>query len=501
MKNYNLLSHGWAKALSPFTQQSDSVGTNKLILLCLMVSLALGNLLLINILNSFNTFSYVKVGILLLLSCCGCFIVSRPNVLVAVRTLLLILIPVLGVTIPPKRLGFSIFDTILIIILLILLHNFFWRKKTINLIPDKFAFIFLISALPSVFLGISPVNSAIVYFKIVLCYVFFITIHAYLSEKDALVDIVKYLAIALIFVSLSIFFERLTGINLSGSSKNLNAFIEELNIIRSGGFFQDPQKAGQFLAVGTTFFTLLICQNVPLGSKITRLVKFSLLVSCGAILLTVSKISIISGFLFLLIGIFFFNRNNQFKKQLLFIVPLILFILLASSGKVTSIFLESSLGTRMLRAESSANTRINIWNDSWHLLKAHTIRGIGPGNYQEFLMRADPSLRTIKAAGGYVPKQPESGYLKILYETGMLGLVGLVIFFIGNTAKMMNCFLYSLRGKSSGASVSASFAIIVFALCFVTLFTTSDSRSSMIFLMMYAFLSNTHQKRCRLNSN
>ncbi|WP_319548772.1 O-antigen ligase family protein [Desulfogranum marinum] len=466
------------------------IGTNKFVLLCLMAGVALGNLLVINFFTSFGAFSYLKVTILLLLLCCGFFIALRPNVFVTTRTLLLIIIPVLGVAIPPKRLGFSAFDIILIAILLMLLHDLFWRKKTIKLIPDKLAFVFFISVLPAVFLGISPIDSAVSFFKILLCYVFFITIHAYLSEKDAFVNIVKYLAVALTLVSLAIFFERVTGINLSGASKNLNAFVEGANVYRYGGFFQDPQKAGQFLAVGGTFLILLICQNVPLGRKITRLVKFSLLVSCAALLLTVSKNSILSGFFFSLIGIFFFNRNNQLKKKLLFIVPLVLFVLVAFSGKITSNFFASSLGARMLRIEQSANIRLNLWRDNLNLFKAHTVKGIGPGNYQEFLMRTDPNLRAKKAVGGYVPGQPESGYLKILFETGILGLVGLIIFFLGNAAKMMRCFLYSFHGKSSGIVVSASFAMIVFALCYITLFTTSDSRNAVIFIIMYAVFSN-----------
>jgi O-antigen ligase len=491
MKNYSLLSQVSAKASSLFSIKSASDNTNKIILLFLMISLAFGNLLLINVLNSFSAFSYLKVGMVFLLFGCGSFILSRPNVLLATIKLLLILIPILGFMMSPKRLGFDIFQAISIILLLILVHNFFWRKKTINLIPDKLAFVLLISALPAVFLGISPLDSALCYFKIVLCYVFFITLHAYLSEKGAFIEIVKYLAIALTFVSLSIYFERLTGINLSGTSKNLNAFVEGVNIFRFGGFFQDPQKAGQFLAVGSTFLILLICQNIQLGRKITLLIKFSLLVSLGAILLTVSKNSIISGSLFSLIGLFFFNRNIQLKKQLLFMVPLTLFILLAFSGKVTSSFLESSLGVRMLRIENSVDIRLNIWNEKWNLLKSHLIGGIGPGNYQEFLMRADPSLRAIKAERGYVPGQPESGYLKILFETGILGLLGMVIFFIGNAAKMMKYFLHFLQGKPLGIYVSASFAIIVFALCYITLFTTSDSRNSLIFLIMYAIFSNS----------
>ncbi|MFV0268566.1 MAG: O-antigen ligase family protein, partial [Draconibacterium sp.] len=195
-----------------------------------------------------------------------------------------------------------------------------------------------------------------------------------------------------------------------------------------------------------------------------------------------------------LIGLLFFNNNNQLKKKLLFIIPLGLFLFLSFSSQITTYFYKSSLGVRVQKMDSSTDTRLDIWRDSWKLFSNHAIEGIGPGNYREFSMRVDPSLRAKRAAGGYVPGGPESGYLKILYDTGIVGITGFTLFFLGTIIKIINRIIQSSSDSYVGASVSAGFALIVFALNFVTLFTPSDSRICIIFIIMYAILNNTKKR-------
>ncbi|WP_167505888.1 O-antigen ligase family protein [Desulfosediminicola flagellatus] len=464
--------------------------------------MAFGNLYLINLLNNFSTFSYVKLGALLLAACSGLYLLSRPDIFFSTRLAILSLIPIINITLPPKRFDLSVFTVLLIICFLVLLIRVLLKKDAINLIPDKLAFLFLLSALPPVFLGFDSLNSIEFFFKVlILDYLFFIVIYDFLSEKNAFRDIVKYLALALIFISLAIFFEFITGINLSGEEKNLNALKK---FTRCAGFFQDPQKAAQFLAVGITFFILLLCRNVPLGKTVSRLVSASLPVSYGALLLTASKNGIIIGLLLPTLSIILFNNNNKLKSTFLFfLLPLFLLMLLVFQNALTTMILKSSAGTRMTEISQSSNIRVNIWHESWLAFQnyGNLVAGVGPGNYQELIMRADPERRNDKAEGRYVPDQPESGYLKILYETGLFSLVGLFLFSLGIVRKAAKSFFASEQTVSTNIAISASFALVAFSFGFVTLFTVTDNKNLMIFVIMYALLSYLQKNNFILNTH
>ncbi|MBM9514810.1 O-antigen ligase family protein [Desulfogranum marinum] len=486
MENKNLLFKG--KASAPFTRQS---GWGHLFFLFLAVLMAFGNLFFINLLDKFTTFSYMKFGALLLVACCVFYLLSKPDIFVSTRLAIFSLIPIINFSLPPKRFDFKIFTVLLVICFLVLFIRVLMKKKTINLIPDKLAFFFLLSALPPVFFGFDSLNSIEHFVKVLMLdYLFFIILYGFLSEKDAFYDIVKYLALALIFISLGIFFEFITGINLSGDGKNFNAL---RGFTRCAGFFQDPQKAAQFLAVGITFFTLLLCRNVPLGKTGSRLVSVSLFVSFIALFLTASKNGIITAAFMSTFAVIFFNKNSTLRSAFLFfVVPLSLFMLLVFQGPITSMVLESSAGARMTGIVQSANTRVNIWHESWLAFQnyGNVVTGVGPGNYQEMTMRADPLLRNKhEAKTEYVLNHPESGYLKIFYETGLFSLMGLFLFLLGIMYKTAKSFFASRQTVSTSIAVSASFALVAFSFGFVTQFTVTDNRNLMIFVIMYALLS------------
>ena len=135
MINKNLLFKG--KTFTPFTRQS---GRGLLLFLFFAVSLAFGNPFLINLLDKFTTFSYVKFGALLLVACCGFYLLSRPDIFLSTRLAIFSLIPIIKVTLPPKRFDISVFTVLLIICFLVLLIRVLLKKDSINLIPDKYAF-------------------------------------------------------------------------------------------------------------------------------------------------------------------------------------------------------------------------------------------------------------------------------------------------------------------------------------------------------------------------
>lgn len=487
------------KASPLFTRES---GRGFLLALLLAVLIAFSNLFFINILDKFTAFSYVKFSALVLVACFSCYLLSRPDIFVSTRLAILSLIPIIDITLPPRQFDFSIFEVLLFICFLVLLARVLMKKEAIDFIPDKIAFLFLISALPPVFFGLDPHRSIDLFVKyFVLDYLFFIIIYDYLSEKDAFYDIVKCLALALILISFAIYFEFITGINLSGLGKAANAL---KGFTRCAGFFQDSQKAAQFLAVGITFFTLLLCRNVPLGRTCSRLVSFSLFLSVIALFLTASKNGIITGILMSGVATIIYNKNNALRFFSLFVVlPMFLLLFLFFQKPITSMVLDSPAGGRMVGMSQSVGTRVNIWQESWLVFQnyGNLATGIGPGNYKALILRADSKMRDEEAVGGYVPDQPESGYLKIFYETGLFSLMGLFLVILGIMHKAVKLFFRSEQTVSASIAISASFALLSFSVGFFTLFTVTDNKNLMIFVIMYALLSYLHKNNFSLNSH
>ena len=135
--------------------------------------------------------------------------------------------------------------------------------------------------------------------------------------------------------------------------------------------------------------------------------------------------------------------------------------------------------------DRGAEQRYEIWKDSWIIIEKHPLTGIGPGNYSKFLLHLNPSLRNAD----YIPSQPESGYLKILYETGLVGFAGFVYFLFGIGKKIFQRIFASANDSRGGIGLAAVTGITVFALSYITLFTVSDSRNAILFVIMYVVLS------------
>ncbi|HVS23765.1 MAG TPA: hypothetical protein VMU03_08595, partial [Gammaproteobacteria bacterium] len=93
------------------------------------------------------------------------------------------------------------------------------------------------------------------------------------------------------------------------------------------------------------------------------------------------------------------------------------------------------------------------------------------------------------AAEEYIPDQPESGYLKILYETGIVGSLSLLLL-IGDALGRGISGIRS-RGKESDERtevIAALCGLCTLAVTFFTLFTFSDPRVAAVFAFFLAIL-------------
>lgn len=398
-----------------------------------------------------------------------------------------------GFRVPPARLGISVLQVIAAVLM------FGWIAKNSGLLRADategvahpqlnwlLRIVLSLCLLPVVF-SIAPAISAFSYAILVL-YVFYAAMLArFLENWDDYVLFHRGLLFSCAVLSLAVVFEAVTGINLSGMTKNLNALehVMGLSVNRPAGLFQDPQKAAQFLGCALVYFTVLAVRGrlAVMGIAVYGSAVIGIMVV--ALLLTVSRLGIASGLVLFFVFALLFNRlpipvRLLTASAMLVIAGSITALLMASDNEL----LPKSILARFQTVNASSEVRFRIWtNDFYHIFKRYPATGIGLGTYQENFMREHPNTRNLPAFGGYVPDQPESGYLKILYEGGIIGGVAGLIWLLWFVTAVFR------SGPGSGDRTSAIAALgmlLVFLVSFITIFTPSDGKNALIPIFLTA---------------
>ena len=109
-------------------------------------------------------------------------------------------------------------------------------------------------------------------------------------------------------------------------------------------------------------------------------------------------------------------------------------------------------------------------------------------------MRRNPQLRRIHDKGGYVPGQPESGYLTILYEMGLLGALGFVLVLISTVGHIVRNLVVGDNFHFRSYTWAVVAGSTVYFLCFLTLFTPSDARNAILPVILLAVLPSIEEK-------
>lgn len=404
---------------------------------------------------------------------------------------LIVTLPVLGLSLPPKRWEISVFDALsAVLVVILLVRQLTGRNNNIRFVEPYWLFGLLVVVASTIF-GIDPRVSSVELLRMTALYLVFIVAIYYLRDpvKRELVEL--QMAGALILVSLFVGLEYITGINFSFSSLNLNAisYSGGTLIRRSGGFFQDPQKAGQFMAVLMVYFTALWASDVFRERWKSRLLLVAIIAAACGLLLTVSRLAITAGFL-LSIMAYIVTANNKVVQRFAVVTILIIVVILISivipNTDLGEKLLPESVTMRFKNVDEGRSVRMMIWENSWHIFTDNPVIGIGPGNYQEQLMLDEPKLRDVIKYGGFVPSQPESGYLKVLYETGAFGACWLAVVIM---LSVIRCMLV-LFGRQPKEERSRAWAVLfggaAFLITYATLFTTSDARNLMLAVFLVA---------------
>ena len=405
-------------------------------------------------------------------------------------------LPVLGVRMPPVSLGITPLDIVFVLTTITIFALSKIRK--INLMPMPTLVIGILLVLPSIAVAIDPIKAVVEGARLVGAYMVFVLLRHYLSSEEIRANVDVILVGVMVVVALSVLLERFTGINLSNSGTSLNSIsiIDQNTIQRVGGIFQDPQKAGQFLAVLIVYIAVLWSRGI-FSSKLFYLVFASFLLGISALLSTVSRLAIGSGLVIALSG-FLFLSNGLFIKRMamiLFVTGVGLGVSLnMSETDLMKKIVPKDLLLRFTTTSESADDRLSIWKDSWQIFKDNPVFGIGPGTYQEYLMRRDPQLRRLHESGGYVPQQPESGYLTILYEMGLLGAMGFILVLMTTVIRIVRNLVVSKNFHFRSYTWATAAGSIVYFACFFTLFTPADPRNAILPLILLALLPSSEEK-------
>lgn len=412
---------------------------------------------------------------------------------------LLLGFPIANALVPPGRIGLKIFDVVMIATALVLIVQRLVAEKEGRepLFPGRSMALAWALSIPCVVFSWFPGISAQIMAVNAGVYAFFLMSLRELQREGGFERIVTILAVVMIMMDIALFIDHLFHYNLSLRGSNLNQFSYAggMQIWRAGGFFQDPQTAGAFLACTITFMLILLVRGRFSGTRLQYLVAFAVVLSLAGILTTISRGAIISCIGVSTLALFLFNRWSAPLKLMSLSVLLLIVTGLAMTPTDTLLqFMPAAIAERFEQLGENLESRIMIWFDTWDMFADNPLTGIGMGTFRPYLLETRPGVVNyygIGLASGvpYVPDQPENGYLKILYEGGIFGALAALLV-AGNTLRRAFRVIRRNPVESDARSegIAALGGLTVFAITFVTLFTWTDSRISGLFTLLMAIV-------------
>ena len=441
------------------------------------------------------------VAVLVLLAIGGMVTFTRKEPLRFAFLALIACFPIATAEIPPGRFGLTVFHAVMFALMI----GFVGRKMSdtssafTSFFPTRTLLAACLLIIPCIVFSQYPlwsmeqflINNVTVYFFLLF------TLEELQTEKG-FERLVFLLSIALLFMSGGLYIDHFLHFNLSLRGSNLNqSTISEsgLSIYRAGGFFQDPQRAGAYLACMITFLLLLSVRGRFSGMKIRFLVWIAIVASLGALATTISRGAILSCVLVSALALFLFNKWNAVAKLLVLGIVFVVATTAALTPAQTwlSILPKTTLD-RFLTMSVEVDSRLSIWSDTWDMFADHPVSGIGIGSFRPYLIDTRPAVFNyydIGTAAGvaYIPDQPESGYLKILYEGGILGSLAALLV-VGDALRRTVVLMADGRRSAHARTeaVAALAGIATFGATFVTLYVSADQRVAALFTIFLAVI-------------
>lgn len=381
---------------------------------------------------------------------------------------ILLIYPFLSIDLFPSLFSVRIFDILTIIFYLLFYQKIFvpFKKSgVLQVISYLFLFI-IISALLRVFvyndfsqlLGIMVLQTFCLFIFSRIIY------EVFTSDNQSIIKVQKILSFILLFSFLFLIMQFIIGISFT-ISKSPNVNVEGGTVVRYPSFFQDPQKYGQFLAA-VSLFTLL-----SFNSNKLSILKLTLFVVSGIALLYTGARAPLGGWLLALVLFILFIPID--RKYFLFPFFILLPVFLIKYYEIIPVFNRASM-------DDSYSFRNDIWSIAYSIFEEYPISGIGLGNYQRYVEYFHSDQYWIVDNDITFYDHPESGYLKLLVEMGILGFIPflLLILFV-----LISGILQYLRFKNILAAFF-TLSFLTWVIGFTTVYSLGDVRIMVLIIII-----------------
>ncbi len=432
--------------------------------------------------------------------------VTRAEPLRFVFLALTLSLPIANALVPPGRIGLTVFDVVMVALTIGLVGKRLLASPAASepLFPTRSLLIAWLLSVPSVVFSQYPLLSVQIWVLIFSVYAFFLFTLGELKREGGFERLVLIWSIVLLVMAIGLFVDKFLHVNLSLRGSNLNqlSYVGGVEIWRAGGFFQDPQKAGAFLAGMITFLLVLAVRGRFRGPKLNLLVWTAVLMGAGALVTTISRGAILAGVTVSAMALFAFNRWNPAVKLMITGCLIVVATVVAlTPPDVWLNVLPNAVAERFVRSRIEFEGRLVMWFDTWSMFADHPLTGIGLGSFRPYLMETRPTVFNYYGLGetagiAYVPDQPESGYLKVLYEGGIAGSIAALL--LAGDALRRALVVVARRAADPDAqteAIAALAGLFTFGLTFVTLFTISDPRIAAMFAFLLAVIWHRSLKR------
>jgi O-antigen ligase len=286
-------------------------------------------------------------------------------------------------------------------------------------------------------------------------------------------SILKCMKITLIFSIIFLFFQFIFGPSFSfAKSQNIN--VAGGIAIRYPSFFQDPQKYAQYLSASSLLMLLL-----P-GKAKGNTSQFGLLL-CGlsmiALLFTGGRAAL-GGWLLALMIIVVLG-NAQYRAAIISVTMLVSLFVYHFSDAIP-IFKRDDL------ADAYA-FRYAIWQDAFAIFQDHPFFGIGLCNYANYVSIHNPDQYWMSDNEITLYDHPESGYLKMLTEFGLIGFLAAMLFIIKPIYTGVQQY-FKTKDLSLVILVSA---LVTWIIGFYTVYSLGDIRIKLLIVAILCMLITT----------
>lgn len=383
------------------------------------------------------------------------------------------ILPFLGFRVIPVEMGgLSVFDALTLISIPAL---FAWEKWRMGfqisyfVVASLFYALIFVGALASEFPQISFVES-LKYLTVLIfigCLLYQIWI-----DKDFVFEVLGKLRISALFAIGFLTIQMVIGLRFSFFEPSGNAYLYDAQI-RYPGMFTDPQQNAQYIAMSSFLFLAGYRDRANIG---IRYLLFA--VSLLGIFFT----GVRAAFLGVIAGIVVLSLFGQAKFRIASLLALL-------SGILVYYFFKDSivLFNRDISAGEMGDIRFEYWRAAIELFKTNTWLGIGVGNYQPFVSIFDQDQYWESFGEFEYIVHPESGYLKLLVEFGMISSIVFLSLLLQPMISSVKLWFQAPSNTKELALVLVA-AVLCWMISFITVFSFADVRIVILVTTLLAVL-------------